>query len=616
MQPLSWGEAGAGIAAIVLFAGVFFRQARLRRKTTLILLTLGVLFTAARLVLALRTPAAGWTGRYYVNETWSGQPEWPVRVDREIDFAGETFPLHYLNTYGERYRAEGENRGNALPLSVDWTGYIYLESGRVVPIELAARGIATLDIDGRRVREPRVPLSAGSHALRVRYTKPPATEGAIRLSLPYVVTPEPSARPYPVWLRTAARVVDGALLILGACVLFALTRAIWPLTRAQKIVAALYLGIGLQGWLIARRMYGGKAVALTQWDDWFSYEASAREVLQHGPLMTFGAPLGAGEPYVWHPLYCYFLAGMHVLTGEGLFGPVFAQYLIVAIVAILLFRFLAARFGEPAAIGGIVAFLCVFQMAFIRNYTYRLLTENLYILPLTLLLICFVRWAERGAWRDLVAAGFLGGVSSITRPATMLYLIPALVLVLIIAFRRRRPVVASVLVMGLFWMLGIAPVTLRNRVVSGRWVLISDVPSRLSDLARDLTPGIPVQGTTQLALRSIGDAIAREPARVARHELKKLGYTAGLTHLAGFPFHPELLGVTLLYLAMLVASPRLRELRFWPMHLFVLTHAVLMLITIPWNYGYRLLLPAYVFTSTLGATALVAKVSFRMRPNA
>jgi hypothetical protein len=64
-----------------------------------------------------------------------------------------------------------------------------------------------------------------------------------------------------------------------------------------------------------------------------------------------------------------------------------------------------------------------------------------------------------------------------------------------------------------------------------------------------------------------------------------------------------LIGVTVLYLVALVASPAMRRPQLWPVHAFVGAHWASMLLTSPWNYGYRMILPPFVFTTALAAAA-------------
>ena len=239
----------------------------------------------------------------------------------------------------------------------------------------------------------------------------------------------------------------------------------------------LFALFGAQGWWKGTSLAAGRVVTLSGGDDWFGFESNARDVLHHGPLMTLGQPPGQAYPYFSHPFYSYFLAGVHAITGEGLFGPLFVQFLILAIVAVIMFRLAAELFGESAAVAGVLMLVVIMELDFARYYTVTLLSENLYILTVTLTLVPFIRWVQRGAPADLAWTGFWGGMSSITRPAMMTYFVPALALVAFVSFRKSRQLRTAILSTALaaaVWSATIAPVTLRNWFVAHRLVLISD----------------------------------------------------------------------------------------------------------------------------------------------
>ena len=629
------GVAGTlGVAAAIAIAVVFRGVELPSSVVTAAVVALSSLIVM-RIVIGFTSSPTGWIARYHANETWSGEPRWSAdfrlpsatRIDSRISFRDDTFPAHYLNDYDF---TEGIRREVSEPMSIEWTGYVTTNVDRLDPLSLTARGLATVEIDGRQVlrvagstapaqEQTTVHLAAGPHVFVVRYAKPPDTDGLIELAFPLITSPEPGWRAGVSGLASGVRRgCDAVMLFIAAALaLYAgvVSRRAGTLTRQQVVPLALMALFGIQGWWQANR-FANRVVSLNPGDDWFGYESYAREILAHGPLMTFGKPLGEGAPYFWHPLYTYFLAAVHALTGESLFGPVFVQFLILAAVAVMMWRFAERHFGEMPALAGLFALVVIFELDFARYYTVTLLTENLYILTVTLTLLPFARWADRGETGDLVRAAFWAGVSSITRPAMMFYFVPALVLIAFVAMSRsRRPraaVVAAALAASV-WLLVIAPVTARNWVVSNRFVLISDVSSRVFDLLQHMPPSIlsSIEGVQASgpdgSLALLARVAWEHPIPVLLFQLRKLGFAAGMTQwFGGYSPHPELIGITLLYAVMLMASPRLRGRSFWPIHLFALTHLGTMMLTLPWNYGYRLIIPPYVYMSTLSVASLVS----------
>ena len=597
----------------------------------LIALAALVVLVVARLAIGSAITPSGWTASYFANDSWSGAPEWSAdfrrtdatRIDRRVSFKDDEFPAHYLN---ETRFDRGIRREVSEPMSIDWRGFGFVATEREVKVGLRARGMATLQVDDRVVltvssardvgpANASVQLTRGAHAFVVRYLKPADTDGLVDLELPLDITAK-SRTSNAVWPMTLLRIIDRALLLVLALAAIDALRRNW---RPSIVVPVLlFAGFGLQGWWRAR-YFASHVVSLTSGDDWFGFESCAREILHHGPLMTFGKPLGQGAPYFYHPLYCYFLAVVHAITGESLFGPILVQFLILAAVAVLMWRLAAELFGERAALAGVCALVVIFELDFARYYTVNLLSENLYILTVTLALAPFVRWIKRGDRSYLWQAALWSGVSSVTRPAMMVMFIPALALIAFVASKRERSWRAGAVaaaVAAAIWLAVIAPVTLRNLIVSGRPVLISEGLGGTFikyNVPVSVDPAVYSARYTGSVWSGLG-VLARiawdRPVDTLKTQGRKLGFSLGMVHwYGGYRPHPELVAVTLLYVATLIASPAMRTRALWPVHLFVLAHLAAMGLTMPWNYGYRLIIPPFVYTTTLATAAAYSLVA-------
>jgi hypothetical protein len=638
------GPAGTAIVAAVVGLGTMLRRVTLPRPVIVWVSVAMAALAAARILIAGAATPPGWVARYYANERWLGTPEWSAdfrradatRIDSRISFRDDTFPVHYLN---DITFSTGIRREVTQPMSVEWTGFVTRTVSAPLRVSLEARGAASLTIDDRGVltiTAPReagatsadVDLSAGPHRFVVKYVKPPDTDGLVQFEAvdplggpPLEVTQTATARS-PSALLALARLADGAALAAFGFVSAWAVRLVRPRRdRAGWMVPSLLFALfGVQGWMQALPL-AGRVVALTGGDDWWGFEACARDILRHGPLMTLGKAVGRADPYFYHPLYCYFLAAVHAVTGETLFGPVFVQFLILAIVGTIVWRLASEIFGQRPALAGLVALVAIFELDFARYYTVTLLSENLYILTATSCLVPFVRWVRGGRRADLIRMAIWGGISTMTRPPMLFYLFPAVVLVaLVAAGRSRRPgeTMACVALVAGLWLLTVSPITLRNLFVSHRFVLVSDVQS-----ASVLTYNIPASlsaaeygarwhGTFGSALRVIAEMSYEHPLAMSGVFAKKLAFSLGMTQLIeGYRPHPELVAVTMMYVVMCIASSRMLARALWPVHLFVLTHLASMLLTMPWNYGYRLIMPPFVYTSALSAAAFGSMVMSR-----
>lgn len=641
---LPLGPAGTAIVSAAVVLGVVFRLVRIDRRIFVAFAATSTLLLAARVTFGLASTPSGWTARYYANEHWAGSPErssdfrspGATRIDRRIDFDADTFPAHYLN---DSAFDRGDRREVSEPMSIEWEGFCSLDVPATMRLTMTTRGQASVSLDGRillrassapsatQTYEGETLLAAGMHDVVVRYLKPPEVAGLIRLravvdgdhaQTDLVVSPTPEKRRPSDRVRQAARINDALVLLLFALISGREVLRVWRGSGAapQWIALGLFSLFGVQGWWSASR-FAGRMVSFNALDDWFAYESRAREILTNSLLMTFGRPLGEGAPYFFHPFYSYFLAAVHLVTGETLFGPIFVQFLILAAVAVLMWRLSADLFGEMAATVAVVALVAIFEMDFARYYTVTLLTENLYILTVTLMLVPFVRWIRRGARADLVRTGFWCGVSTITRLPMMFYVLPALALIAFISVQRTRraiPAIVSVCLAASAWALTIAPVTVRNWLVARRFVMIADVPARVLDLLQNLPSTVEAspyiaqfRGTMSSGLRVLAQVTWDHPLAMSAFHSRKLGFSLGMIQwFGGYRPHPELVGVSALYVGMCFASSRMRDRSVWPIHLFVVTHLASMIITIPWNYGYRLILPPFVYTTTLATAALAS----------
>jgi hypothetical protein len=105
--------------------------------------------------------------------------------------------------------------------------------------------------------------------------------------------------------------------------------------------------------------------------------------------------------------------------------------------------------------------------------------------------------------------------------------------------------------------------------------------------------------------------ILRDHPRAFLSELfTKIMFSLGMTHWMGQRVHLELVAPSLAYALVLLFDRRARRWQTWPLHLFVMTHVLSMTLSMPGKYGYRLILPSYLFLD-LFAALLVATLTER-----
>ncbi len=197
------------------------------------------------------------------------------------------------------------------------------------------------------------------------------------------------------------------------------------------------------------------------------YDMRAREIA--------GGDLLGDAPGFLSPVYCYALGGAYALAGESMHVGKMLQVLLGALSCVLLFWIGRKAFSQG------VGLLAGFFFAFYGLHIYYtgLLLPTVLVVFLNLLALFFLLPSRRpAAWRFLLGGLFLG-LAIGAKPNALLFL-PFLGLWIFLAFReaslRRRILWGLLLLAGTA--AGIAPVTIRNYLVSGEFVLVTTTGGR------------------------------------------------------------------------------------------------------------------------------------------
>jgi hypothetical protein len=578
-----------------------------------------------------------------------------TRVDEALDLAGDRFPVAFFNDAARfNFGPDVQPARDQLPFTARWQGWVDVPTAGERRFVLDSLGPARVFVDDalllettaadvRQHSEAATQLTPGEHGLRVEYARPEARVPRLHLQWtpipggPLEVVGAPTFRPNAAtggqnwWPSTGPRPTQAIEIGFGLVLVTWLALAARNLRRSNLGRAALGLipllflayGMALHAPLI------GRTTILSGLDDWLVYESSARDILLNGPLMAGGQQ--RAPAYYGQPLYPYVLALAHALTGEGLFGPLVLQFLalgtVVALSGVLARRAFGSRLAALWAVAAVLAFV-VAQNEYVR-VARQLFNENLYMPLVMASLVVLVGVVRRGAppapWR-LVLVGVLLGVTAVSR-SQFLAFVPFGLLILAVAWwRARRSAVATLLpllavVAGLA--LAIAPVTTRNWVVSGQFVPISASggasllefhrpPPGLIDAAaveRDLLfEALHLDTQTRTVL-----AFARQdPLGYLATWLPLGAHSLGLPGRTGAGIYWPLLVVVLAYLAAF-ALPSARRLRVWPIHAFVASHLLILMLFEADTYGYRLVMPMYAPMLVVAAQVPLALVRLAQR---
>jgi dolichyl-phosphate-mannose-protein mannosyltransferase len=653
------GDLAVGCGLVVgLLAWVGARPGAwlVRRAVPVVVLAGGLKLVLAAVALPYGLAASYWTSSDPAAAA-ERSTEWlrvggGTRVDRGLSLAGDQFPLYFFNDFKRfNYYTANQPRRDLLPFSVIWRGWLTWPDTRAGCLQLAANGSASLQLEtatterlaGLSHVEARTVCAVGGSGmspLEVRFSRP---EGGVPYLVVSEVTEDGGTRPLAGerllrapsepgriqldrWLGWVAWWLD---LLTVSAVGLVLTRAAWehgrrgwrglgwerPLLAGSVLVA---FGEGLANY----RHFAGRTPLLSGGNDWLAYETFARDIAFNGLLMTGGKAPGQGEAFYYQPLYAYFLAGLHWLVGESVYGPLVAQYTLVAVAGVLCYLLARELFGRAAALATLGLFWA-FRYLIFDQVADLLLSENLVALIVPAMLLLLVRWTRTWRRSDLVGGSVLIGLAILARTTPLLFLPPALLLLGRAQWRkfgqrRAAPGAAGLALLVTLAVFSLAPI--RNYLVAGRAVLLPESastniyethrPSARVDLSRvDRDPLYNRLGLDRRT-REVAEFIRQDP----------LGYAATLVPMGLYPLgitgpalgtgqvQVELLLLSGLYLLGLCGLPAARTVPAWLVHAFVLTHFGQMMVFMSHQYGFRLPLPMYGPMLAIGGAALLALV--------
>lgn len=555
----------------------------------------------------------------------------PYRVDRQIAFEPTNVGLSFVNDVPHRVddpypSPKHARREVSQPLIVRWSGYVHASGGDPLTLTLSGAGRMAVDVDGTRHfdrRDPQqatmqVPLSAGAHRVDVTYVKRVGVAPRVHVSADRPVTTTPAD---PARLRRGA-LAETATTALGALALLLLAAAfvdayrplrrdlivdLW--SRPDKTAAVL-----LAAFFIVRAVYisvpaRGETMSLGVGDDPLIYARDARWIARNGLLLR--DDIGRATPYFFYPLYSYGAAAAHVVFGDDYSTIRLFNELCAAASVLLMWALLRNRIRR-GALALILAL--VFAPFLVQNYGIYAKTafsDNLFgPMVLAMLVVCVTAF-ERRSMRWLFLAGVFTALGAAARASLMTHI--AFVCLAVVFYREfgnmpRRLRGCAIYLAG--FAVGVAPFTIRNWVVSNKFVLlvssIIQMPYFLFWGSNRPVPDLMIDGRAPTFTESLQQYVSiymSDPLHFTWHQAKKVLSTLGWVE----EFGPE--GYTAPQY--LVLFPILFALALWlrrvprPMTLTLLafcgSHMLAMLMASPWTYGYKTILPFLMATMAGGA---------------
>lgn len=238
------------------------------------------------------------------------------------------------------------------------------------------------------------------------------------------------------------------------------------------LIAFLLIAAVLRGWFLAEIRQAPDFREMRQ--DMSVQDYQARAMLSGDWTLPEGRsdPEIPTTPYYRPPGYCYFLAGIYYLSDGSYLAPRIVN-IFMGLVAIALMYLLGILLWSRR-VALIAAFLMSTYWGFIF-YEGEVNDPAVFVFLIPCLLLALYRWQQTFHLRWILLAAIITGSYALMRPNILLFGPFMAAWILWTGFKKTTPfrIAAAWVILALFTFLVIAPVTVRNYLVSGEFVPIS-----------------------------------------------------------------------------------------------------------------------------------------------
>jgi len=281
------------------------------------------------------------------------------------------------------------------------------------------------------------------------------------------------------------------------------------MTTRRNVLIVLFLALALR---LAYVGFVGHDASNLYAPDSRMYNMLADDMLSSG---GFNRRVGSGVAFVPEtervPVYVAYLAAIRAVFGQSPVWPAIGQCLFDAITCVGI-GMLAARFrADLFLLAGACA---VFNLNLIVHSA-MILSDSLFLLPFTLMLLCTVRFIQKPTLSDALLAGCCVALALLTR-SILLYFVPVLFLVVVLAAHRHAAgasrMVRYVAACALPLVLLVGPLIQRNYSTYGHFSLVSQGGTHglfwVVPLAREFSRGVPFARTQDEMRQSLASYLS------------------------------------------------------------------------------------------------------------
>lgn len=429
-----------------------------------------------------------------------------THVDRNVDFTqsefspqGQPIDLNFLNNKRrfDEWDAQGNTDRRAFQFRAVWEGTVYVPSHAKIEFVLNSNHPSNLRWDGKEVlaienvdpsqatlavAQAQVEVKKGPHPLRVEFKK--GEFPYYRIALQWRIndgplTPIPDSAIFLNQIDRAefrfAGVIQtlgiGWLIIAGLLSIVLVLGSL--LASPNKDRARFAFGLFL---IVAPLFqFAGKLdtipslerQVLSRGDDWLAYESQAINLLlgnRHAELLD--------SAYYYMPLYRYCVAFTHLLGGPGTEAVILGQAILYGLWLFLFFAYLHLLLGTAWMAGLVVTIFWAWNPIWVD--VLRILPTIFGLFFATAFYFLLALYLRKLQTAYLIGAGIALGVTMGIRSEFLACLGIVLVAFLLYDWPNWKRALAQSSVLILTTLAVISPITFRNYLASGKFILLSE----------------------------------------------------------------------------------------------------------------------------------------------
>jgi 4-amino-4-deoxy-L-arabinose transferase-like glycosyltransferase len=211
------------------------------------------------------------------------------------------------------------------------------------------------------------------------------------------------------------------------------------------------------------------SIILKEVDDWGRYARYAYEI-RHQSFF-----IGSEKTDYFGPagfLYNYFIALCFYIFGDNIIPVYIIQNLLLGLSVVFIYFTFRDKMEILTANLFLIALLIFSLLDVFKDYSFRLLSENLALFTISAFFLCMIKGVEKNKLSlKLLSAVFLG-MSVLSRPNIFPFAIVLILILIIYSIKEKRITIKELFLYLITFSLSMSLLCIRNHVIVGNWMFL------------------------------------------------------------------------------------------------------------------------------------------------